>query len=160
MYCDGACQGNPGRAGSGLALYEGNENPVLWYGAYTKDGTNNTAELHALYQALHFAKEQKEALIYSDSKYSIDCITVWAYGWKRNGWKKKGGEIKNLALIQSIHSLYDTLKNKVKIKHVKGHSGVEGNELADRMAVHAIAQKALEYEVYSYDNITSILAKI
>ena len=29
IYCDGACQGNPGRSGSGLAIYEDDKKPVL-----------------------------------------------------------------------------------------------------------------------------------
>jgi ribonuclease HI len=103
------------------------------------------------------AKESKKALIYSDSKYSIDCISLWAYGWKKKGWKKKGGEIKNLALIQLAHSLYEEIKSKVSIKHVKGHSGVEGNELADRMAVYAIRQKSLSYMPYDYTSISDVL---
>jgi len=158
IYCDGACKGNPGKAGSGLAVYHGQEKPTLYYGEYTPNGTNNTAELHALYQALLMAKESKKAVIYSDSKYSIDCISVWAYGWKKKGWKKKGGEIKNLELIKSAHILYETLKNKVSIKHVKGHAGIEGNELADRMAGYAITTKSVTYKRYSYENVSSVLA--
>ncbi len=96
--------------------------------------------------------------IYSDSKYSIDCITNWAYGWKKKGWKKKGGEIKNLELIQQAHALFEDLKEKINILHVKGHVGVEGNELADRMAVYTIISKAKEYQKYSYSDIEEVLA--
>ncbi|MEA1953515.1 MAG: ribonuclease H family protein [Campylobacterota bacterium] len=157
IYCDGACQGNPGKAGSGLALYDGTEKPTLLYGDYTPNGTNNTAELHALYKALQLAKDVPDVQIYSDSKYSIDCITNWAYGWKAKGWTKKSGEIKNLELIKEAHILYDSIKNTVTIKHVKGHSGVEGNELADRMAVQAIKERVEGYRVYEYDDINEIL---
>ncbi|MGE3300296.1 MAG: ribonuclease HI, partial [Arcobacter sp.] len=41
IYCDGACSGNPGNAGSGLAIYSNKKNPVLLYGAYEEEGTNN-----------------------------------------------------------------------------------------------------------------------
>ena len=157
IYCDGACQGNPGRAGSGLAVYDG-EKPTLWYGHYTANGTNNTAELYALYHALVLAKDKPKVTIYSDSKYSIDCISLWAYSWKAKGWTKKGGEIKNLELIKMAHTLYDSLKQTVNIKHVKGHSGVEGNELADRMAVHAIKAKNETFEVYEYEDISNVLS--
>jgi ribonuclease HI len=95
--------------------------------------------------------------ICSDSKYSIECITNWAYGWKAKGWKKKGGDIKNLALIQKAHSLYEELKDRINILHVKGHAGVEGNELADRMAVYTIISKSVEYQKYSYENIVEVL---
>ncbi|MGB3750153.1 MAG: RNase H family protein, partial [Arcobacteraceae bacterium] len=55
IYCDGACSGNPGKSGSGLALYKNSEKPVLYYGNYEPNGTNNTAELKALYKALLLA---------------------------------------------------------------------------------------------------------
>ncbi len=160
IYCDGACSGNPGEAGSGLALYIDDNLPILYHGAYIKKGTNNIAELNALYKALLLSQEMKSSqiiTILSDSKYSIDCIKTWAYGWKAKGWTKKGGEIKNLELIKSAHLLYEEIKNKIEIKHVKGHAGIEGNELADRMAVHTIKAKNETYESYSYSNKNDVL---
>ncbi len=161
IYCDGACSGNPGEAGSGIAVYLKDGNPSLYYGDYVKNGTNNIAELNALYQAMLICEKtntQQQITINSDSKYSIDCITTWAYGWKKNGWKKKGGEIKNLELIKNAHELYEKLKEKIVIKHVKGHAGIEGNELADRMAVHTIKAKNKNYEIYSYENKNEVLS--
>jgi len=160
IYCDGACKGNPGKAGSGLAIYRGSDEPILLYGQYEANGTNNTAELNALHKALLIASESSKSTIYSDSKYSIDCITTWAYGWKSKGWKKKGkgGEIKNLEIIKISHALYERIKDKVVIKHVKGHSGVEGNELADRMAVWAIVSKQSGYGEYDYASIDEVLS--
>jgi len=160
IYCDGACSGNPGKSGSGLAVYKNGDKPVLYYGNYEPHGTNNTAELKALYKALLLADEIKtteKVMILSDSKYSIDCIATWAYGWKRNNWTKKSGEIKNLDLIKNAHNLYEQLKNKIIIKHVKGHAGVEGNELADRMALHAIKAQNDEFDEYSYVSVDSVL---
>ena len=160
IYCDGACSGNPGKAGSGLAIYSNKKNPVLLYGAYEENGTNNIAELNALYQALLIARQTNSEniiTIYSDSKYSIDCIKTWAYSWKKNGWSKKGGEIKNLELIIEAHTLYEKLKDKIEINHVKGHAGVEGNELADRMAVYTIKAKNKNFEFYSYNKIEEVL---
>ena len=161
IYCDGACQGNPGEAGSGIAVYEDDVPAILFYGAYTVYGTNNTAELDALRQAMLLASQydkDTEIMLYSDSKYSIDCVSVWAYGWKKNSWTKKGGEIKNLEIIKEIHTLYERLKERISLKHVKGHSGVEGNELADRMAIYAIRAKSKNYQRYSYSDTKSVLA--
>ena len=161
IFCDGACSGNPGNAGSGLALYEGKNKPTLIYGDYEEEGTNNTAELNALFKAMSIASNvncPNIIEIYSDSKYSIECITNWAYGWKSKGWKKKGGEIKNLEIIQNAHALFEELKEKITIIHVKGHAGFEGNELADRMAVYTIISKSKEYQKYSFESIDEVLA--
>jgi len=160
IYCDGACSGNPGKAGSGLALYKDDNKPILYYGKYVVKGTNNTAELHALYKALLLASQMKTSekiMILSDSKYSIDCISTWAYAWKSKGWTKKSGEIKNLELIKSAHNLYEQIKNDIVLKHVKGHVGIEGNELADRMALHAIKAQSEEFKEYAYTTIESVI---
>jgi len=159
IYCDGACKANPGKSGSGIAIYEtnGERKPILLYGDYNPKGTNNTAELNALYESLLIASKTKEAVIYSDSKYSIDCIKTWAYSWKKKGWKKKSGEIKNLELIKLSHNLYEEIKDKVQIRYVKAHSGDEGNELADRMANVAILNKTKEYKSYEYTSLNGIL---
>lgn len=160
IYCDGACSGNPGPAGSGIAIYSNGSKPILIYGAYVENGTNNIAELNALHQALIIASQSgfKEQInIFSDSKYAIDCISTWAYSWKKNGWVKKGGEIKNLDIIIEAHTLYEKLKNRLVLNYVKGHSGIEGNELADRMAVNAINEKSVDYNFYRYEKIEDVI---
>jgi ribonuclease HI len=160
IYCDGACWKNPGKSGSGVIVYkEGEELPIMFYGGYNKMGTNNTAELDALLAALVIAEKAKgKVIIFSDSKYSIDSITNWAYGWAKKGWKKKGGEIKNLEVIKKAHTLFVQLEKRgVSIQHVKGHSGVEGNELADRMALVAIKKEQKTYERYPADSVRQVL---
>jgi ribonuclease HI len=157
IYCDGACKGNPGKSGSGLSIYQKDKAPTLLYGEYNERGTNNTAELNALFKALLIASKSEDAIIYSDSKYSIDCITKWAYSWKKNGWTKKGGEIKNLDIIKLSHYLYEEIKENTKVEYVKAHTGIEGNELADRMAMVAISCQNKAYQEYKYSSISSVL---
>lgn len=160
IYCDGACSGNPGKSGSGLAIYEDDKKPVLLYGAADAIGTNNTAELKALLKALELAVESThdKVAILSDSKYSIECVINWAYGWKSKGWTKQGGEIKNLEIIKTAHAIYDSIKNKVLISHVRGHAGVEGNELADRMAVIAASKGNSIFMEYTYESVEHVIA--
>ena len=58
---------------------------------------------------------------------------------EKKGWKRtKDGDIKNLSVIQQSHKLFLEIMSKVIISHVKGHAGVQGNELADRMATYGI----------------------
>ncbi|MFT6034364.1 MAG: ribonuclease HI [Arenicella sp.] len=153
IFTDGGCEPNPGKAGSGVAVYRDGSVDELWYGLYEPNGTNNTAELHALHQALIMAANEvdkgKSIAIFCDSKYSIQCVTQWAVNWQKKGWKKAGGEIKNLELIKQMFALHQQLKNKIQVLHVNGHVGVEGNELADRMSIIAIGEKEPDFTLYN-----------
>lgn len=163
IYTDGGCEPNPGEAGSGMAIYRKGKISELWYGLYNPEGTNNTAELSALYQAMLVAKdelaEKRSVVIFSDSKYSIQCVTQWAVNWQKRGWTKPSGEIKNLELIKTMFALYESLKDQLQILHVNGHVGVEGNELADRMSIKAISENVVDFELYQEKiDIDEILA--
>ncbi len=163
IYCDGGCTPNPGKAGSGVAVYRNSELSELWYGLYETMGTNNTAELGALYQSLLIA--QKEASsgntveIKCDSMYSIDCISKWAISWEKKNWTKKGGAIKNLEIIKQAYYLYNEIKKDVKLSHIKAHAGFEGNELADRMTMHTILEAEEKFVKYTDEiNVAEILS--
>lgn len=153
IYCDGACEPNPGHAGSGVVVYRQGTLAELWYGLYNPQGTNNTAELNALHAALRFAEAELQAgngvEICSDSQYAINCISVWAPGWEKKGWQKKDGEIKNLDLIQDSYAIYQRIQDDdLTLTHVAAHVGTEGNELADRMAMYGALSKTSELKRY------------
>lgn len=164
IYCDGACSPNPGKSGTGMAVYENNTLSQLWYGLHQKMGTNNTAELNGMLEAFRFAKplieQGKIVQVLSDSKYSIDCITKWAKGWQAKGWTRgKNEEIKNLEIIKECFALYQKLSKNLIISHVKGHANIEGNELSDRMAVLARMNAETGFKQYTGTiNIKDILA--
>lgn len=164
IYSDGACSPNPGQAGTGIAVYNQKVLTQLWYGLYDAQGTNNSAELLGILESLKMAREyisdNKSVEILSDSKYSIDCITQWAGGWQRRGWKKADGQaIKNPEIIKETYALYLTMKNDITITYVKGHANIEGNELADRMAVYARMHKEQTFRQYPGAlNIPDIIA--
>jgi len=163
IYTDGGCEPNPGEAGSGMAIYRNGKIDELWYGLYNPNGTNNTAELNALHQALLVAaqeiKKNRTVSILCDSKYAIQCVTQWAINWKKNGWTKSGGEIKNLEIIKKMFSLHQSIKDQVKVLHVNGHVGVEGNELADRMSIYAMEQRHPQFSLYPHQlDVDTILA--
>jgi ribonuclease HI len=152
IFCDGACEPNPGNAGSGMAVYRDDKLSELWYGLYTPAGTNNIAELNALHQALLLAEQEIESertvMIRSDSAYGLNAITKWAAGWEQKGWRRTGGEIMNLDLIKKIYADFGRIGSRVKLKHVSAHVGIEGNELADRMAMCAVDQRESEWRRY------------
>jgi ribonuclease HI len=152
IFCDGACEPNPGNAGSGMAVYRDDKLSELRYGLYTPAGTNNIAELNALHQALLLAEQEIESertvMIRSDSVYGLNAITKWAAGWEQKGWRRTGGEIMNLELIKKIYADFCRIGSRVKLKHVSAHVGIEGNELADRMAMYAVDQRESEWRRY------------
>jgi len=164
IFTDGGCEPNPGNAGSGIAVYRNNAIDELWYGLYEPHGTNNTAELHALHQALIMAESEvdqgRSVAVFCDSKYSIQCVTQWAVNWQKKGWKKASGEIKNLELIKQMFALHQQLKDKIQVLHVNGHVGVEGNELADRMSIVAIKQRESEFTRYNGELDVASLLKL
>jgi ribonuclease HI len=152
IFCDGACEPNPGKAGSGMAVYRNGQLSSLWYGSYNPAGTNNTAELNALLHALTLAKSElesdKSVQVRSDSSYGLNAVTKWAAGWERRGWRKADGEIKNLELIRQLYALYQEIADDVDLKHVSAHVGIEGNELADRMAMLAVERRELGWRPF------------
>ncbi|MDY7115541.1 ribonuclease H family protein [Halomonas sp. SSL-5] len=165
IYCDGACEPNPGDAGSGMAIYRDGKLAELWYGLYNPAGTNNTAELNALRQALLVAQQEiargASVRIHCDSTYTINAITKWAGGWKKRGWKKADGQaIKNPEIIQPTYTLYESLKSQVTIAHVKGHAGVEGNELADRMAMYGADRQERDFVRYPVDESVADILRL
>ena len=152
IYCDGACEPNPGNAGSGIVVYRAGKLAELWYGLYDPRGTNNTAELKALFHALRMAEAEIKAghtvEVCSDSAYSINCIRSWAPSWEKKCWKKPGGEIKNLEIIQDCYAIYRRIEKELTLTHVAAHVGTEGNELADRMAMLAVQRKEKKLLLY------------
>src|SRR5215510_7523777 len=152
IYCDGACEPNPGNAGSGIVVYRAGRLAELWFGLYNPIGTNNIAELNALYHALRMAEAEiktgNSVEVCSDSTYSINCIRSWAPTWEKKGWKKPGGEIKNLEIIQACYAIYRRIAKVLKLSHVAAHVGTEGNELADRMAMLGVQTKEKKLQRY------------
>jgi ribonuclease HI len=134
-YTDGACSGNPGPGGWGAVLIARDGDAVVKE-RDLKGGeahtTNNRMELLAAINALETLVGPSTLTVVTDSSYVKDGITKWIYGWKAKGWKKKGGEIKNIDLWQRLDAARD--RHDVTWKWVKGHAGHAENERADELA--------------------------
>ena len=67
-------------------------------------------------------------------------LTEWLVNWKRNGWKTAAKKpVKNVDLWQQLEQ--EAANHDIDWNWVKGHSGVEGNEMADQLANAAIDAK-------------------
>ncbi len=139
IFCDGACSGNPGIGGWGSILSNGLN--VVEMGGFIAATTNNRMEIFAALQSLRYIVHQDQPIskitIYTDSKYLINSVTEWIFGWKRNNWKTKSGEpVKNKDLFEDLFLVLQEIKNvEVDWSYVPGHSGIAGNERADQIAV-------------------------
>ena len=91
----------------------------------------------ALWVAADFIEDKEEVMICMDSAYVYNAVTLgWVFKWAANGWKTKSGkQVVNDDVWQSVHSILPVVQDGVKLVKVKGHSGEEGNELADEIAV-------------------------
>jgi ribonuclease HI len=106
--------------------------------------TNQRAELTAILRALELAPRHRDVTIHTDSRYSIDCVTTWYKGWKRNGWLTASKKpVENRDLIQDVRNKIEerqSLGCETYFVWVKGHSGDPGNMEADRLAVQGAGQ--------------------
>lgn len=127
FFTDGSASPNPGPGG--FAVIERSKPVAL--GSEAGETTNIRMEGHAIIAALKLA-DGDECEIRTDSEFWINVITKWAPGWAAKGWRKSGGPIKNLELVQEAYELYNT--SRAQLVWLRGHVGHEGNELADEWA--------------------------
>jgi len=136
VYTDGACSGNPGPGGWGAIIIDDKENQISISGK-EKSTTNNRMELTAPIMALKKIKESSKIIIYTDSTYLKNGITIWIENWKKNGWINANRKpVKNKDLWVVLNKL--TEKKLINWKWVKAHAGNRYNELADKLATEAI----------------------
>ncbi|WP_322988586.1 ribonuclease HI [Hoeflea sp.] len=131
IFTDGACSGNPGPGGWGAILrYNGTVKEMCGGEAVT---TNNRMELLAAISALNALSSACEVELHTDSKYVMDGISKWIFGWKKNGWRTADKKpVKNAELWQALDQANQ--RHKVKWNWVKGHAGHPENERADEWA--------------------------
>ena len=135
IHTDGACRGNPGPGGWGAVLrYRGRERRL---NGASENTTNNRMELTAAIEALAALNRHSQVRLVTDSKYVKQGITEWLPGWKRRQWQTAGRQpVKNVDLWQQLDVL--AAAHAIEWAWVRGHTGDEGNELADALANAAI----------------------
>ncbi len=133
---DGACKGNPGPGGWGAVLRQGTREREM--SGSDPATTNNRMELLGAIMALRALKKPCKVLLSTDSKYVMDGITKWIFGWQRNGWKTADKKpVKNADLWMDL--VEAARPHQIEWKWVKGHAGHADNERCDELANEAIA---------------------
>jgi ribonuclease HI len=155
IYTDGASSPHKTKSGGWAAIVifpkslGGVEESKLTFSGACADTTNNRMELTAvlkgitlIYLLLKKALDKCEIFVYTDSMYVVNGCTVWRDKWeKENQWSS----VKNLDLWRKLHGTQDLMT--VNFIHVKGHSGNQYNEEADKLAVGALKTYDTERKV-------------
>jgi ribonuclease HI len=126
-YTDGACSGNPGPGGWGVVL-----SCALNGETHTKElsggspaTTSNAMEMQAILEAVKAIRASGcSVVVFTDSQ-----LAVGYFG----GWKCKAPH-----LTQLKTQILEVIQGKgldFEVRKVPAHSGVPGNERADRLAV-------------------------
>jgi ribonuclease HI len=146
VFTDGACSHN-GRpnAKAGYAVWFPDA-PALSESARipaSEPQTNQRAELAAIHRAILILDangyQDTDIKVYTDSEYSINCLTKWISGWISRGWKTAaGGDVLHRDLIQATSTVLSKFKSH-RFIHVRAHTGKDDdlskqNDVVDRMA--------------------------
>jgi len=148
IYCDGCCLGNGqdgARAGFGIYITDVSGASILresFRVPSCDSQTNQRAELLALRYALSYVSEHTrvEFIIYTDSRYAMDCVTKWASAWAVSGWRKSDNKpVLHSDVIQDCLTMYTRVVDRLRLEHIESHTGrndtaSRGNAEADRLA--------------------------
>jgi ribonuclease HI len=132
VFTDGAAEPNPGPGGWGAVYVRGNTVVEERCGREPHT-TNNRMELRALIEGCSLTPPGTPAIIYTDSQLCVNTISKWAKGWEARGWKRKGGEIKNLELVRELYAMMQK-RPELELRWIAAHAGNRWNEYADSLA--------------------------
>ncbi len=132
VFTDGAAHPNPGAGGWG-AVYVVDNQVISEARGSEPHTTNNRMELTALLAGYQMVPVGQAVSVMTDSQLCVDTVNQWAADWERNGWKRKGGPIKNLDLVQELYRVARS-RPEIELRWIKSHNGYLWNEYADALA--------------------------
>ena len=151
IFTDGSYMKSTNYCGYGV-YFPNNEYPS--YGKQILENkTNQRAELKAIFSALKkinkYLNTYKNIIIYSDSMYSINCITIWYKSWQKSNWiNSQKKPVLNQDIIKPLITLLKQLQSngyKINFKHVRSHTGADTFEARCNDEVDKLAKGCIKY---------------
>ena len=149
IWADGSCPVPNGPGGHAAILLRVTEHGEVLgrknVCGYSTETTNNKMELMAVIAGLEALTRPCRVKVIVDSKYVMLGFADdpedktpgrWVERWQTNGWKTSGKprkDVKNRDLWERLSKAVKA-QTSVEWEHVRGHTGVELNEEADRLA--------------------------
>lgn len=134
------------------------------FGSGEKNGSNNSAEVDALYYSLTKINTDYTITalqVFTDSEYLRKGIVEWRVMWERNNYIRQDGTIlgnkeKWIRLFKEIDLLVSK-DIKFSVDWVKGHNDIFGNVVADRLATLAMLyttknEHRVEFDIASHSD--------
>ena len=134
IYIDGAARGNPGPAGIGVVIFDGDKNKIKEFHKYIGVATNNVAEYNALLYALQEVHMlgSKDVVVHMDSE--LVCKQL------KGEFRVKNKKIKPL-FDRAVHLINGL--DKMEIKLIDRSL----NKIADKLANKAINLSGLNKNI-------------
>lgn len=130
IYTDGSAHYKDKLGGIGVYIKFGSAEKIISKGY--SNTTNNRMEMRAIIEAMKaITLKDYEVHIYSDSELCINTFTTWIFRWEKEGFSGR----KNVDLLKlGLEEYRKFPKGNLVFHWVKGHNGVQGNEIADMLA--------------------------
>jgi len=164
VFTDGSCTAN-GQKGAKAGYAVWFPDHPDWAESHrvpeTQSQTNQRAELSAIHRAAQILDSKgcdEDVIMYTDSAYSISCLTEWFTGWVARNWKTSvGKDVLHRDLIEETATLLSKRKS-YKFVHVKAHTGKSDdlskqNDIVDRMARESVEGRKIVLPTVSTDEI-------
>jgi ribonuclease HI len=146
IHADESCLGNqfkqranPGGAAGLVEVFRDGEWIRRDYWLSEPDTTNNRMAIQSAIQPLRALTRPCTVVFVSDSQYLVKGMREWIHGWKKKGWKRKGGAIENLELWRTLDR--EAARHTIDWRWVRGHTGHPRNEYANDRAVAAAKEQ-------------------
>ena len=135
IYADGSCLGNPGSGGAGFTILCRETAEVMGRAYGFRHVTNIRAEIFALVLAIESVPDGATVEAYTDCQWLVSKFgqlsQLAANGWIAESHKGRK-PVKHRDLLNRLLVL--SRRRSVSVQWVRGHSGVEFNEMADCFA--------------------------